>query len=302
MIDPNDPITNLKQPHFKLVMISALYEASIIESKKNGDNEIAQLDAFRTVLEPYIYLHLMGQYGSMLQQHWNTYLPPKQSEHVYVIVERRPHPHFQFILQNIAWAAPHMAVYLFCSDENRAFIEAILGDKRDAFNIIEIFKGDVSREAGKNAYNDILTNYTFYEFIPAKYILTVQMDNIFRRKLSASLFTGDYWGAPWGWKTEKAGGGGATVRRVSAMIALCKQHRPDCSIPLDTVEDDWISDKIPVDGYPDFETRRNSIMESVPSDHPYILHQPWTFMKHYLHVLSREHFLVYWGHLLTFEL
>jgi len=283
-------------------MISALYEAAVIESKKNVGNDIAQLDAFRTVLEPYIYLHLVEKYGPMLEEHWRTYLPPKQSEHVYVIVERRAHPYFSFILKNIAWAAPHMAVYLFCSDENRAFIETILGDKRDAFNIVEVFKGDVSREAGKSAYNEILTNYTFYEFIPATYMLTVQMDTVFRRKLPASLFTGDYWGAPWGWKTDKAGGGGATIRRIAAMVTLCKEYRPDCSIPLNTVEDDWISDKVVETAYPDFETRRNSIMESVPSDHPYILHQPWTFMQHYLQVLSREHFLFYWGNLLTFEL
>jgi hypothetical protein len=158
----------------------------------------------------------------MLQEHWESYRPPLTSEHAFVIVERRAHPNFRFILQNMAWAAPHMAVYLFCSDENLDFIEAILGDKINSFHIIEAFQGDVSREEGKIGYNDVMTDYRFYESISSRYILTIQMDNIIRRKIPASMFTGDYWGNPWAWRTHAAGGGGATVRRVAAMIELCK--------------------------------------------------------------------------------
>jgi hypothetical protein len=87
----------------------------------------------------------------------------------------------------------------------------------------------VSRELGKIHYNNILTDYRFYEAIPATYLLTVQMDNYFRKKIPDEMFVGDYWGNPLAWVPYKAGGG-ATVRKVSAMIALCKEHRPNLSL------------------------------------------------------------------------
>lgn len=275
-------------------MLSAAYEVAKIESKKH--DHTARLDVYRNVLEPYFYSHLTEHYGKMLQEHWESYRPPLTSEHAFVIVERRAHPNFRFILQNMAWAAPHMAVYLFCSDENLAFIEAILGDKINSFHIIEAFQGNVSREEGKIGYNDVMTDYRFYESISSSYILTIQMDNIIRRKIPASMFVGDYWGNPWAWRTHAAGGGGATVRRVAAMIELCKKHRPDPTIDVPPLEDAWIAER--TDSFPDFEFRRAHLMESIPANDPVILHQFWTFTDAYI-VTPRDNVVKYWTHLLT---
>jgi hypothetical protein len=275
-------------------MLAAAYEVAKIESKKH--DHMARLDIYRNVLEPYFYSYLVENYGTMLQEHWETYRPPLTSEHAFVIVERRAHPNFRFILQNMAWAAPHMAVYLFCSDENLAFIEAILGDKINSFHIIEAFQGDVSREEGKIGYNDVMTDYRFYESISATYILTIQMDNIIRRKIPASLFVGDYWGNPWAWRTHAAGGGGATVRRVVAMIELCKKHRPDPTIDVPPLEDAWIAER--TTSFPDFSFRREHLMESIPANNPVILHQFWTFMDAYI-TTPRDNVVAYWTQLLT---
>jgi hypothetical protein len=275
-------------------MLAAAYEVAKIEHAKHGPTE--RLDIYRNVLEPYFYFHLVEKYGSMLQDFWESYRPPLQSEHAYVIVERRTHPNFRFVLQNMAWAAPHMAVYIFCSDENRAFIEAILGDKAELFHVIEVFTGDVSREEGKNGYNHVLTDYRFYESISASYILTIQMDNIIRRPIPASMFVGDYWGNPWAWRSEAAGGGGATVRRVAAMIELCKKYRPDPTSAPPALEDSWIAER--VSSFPDFSFRRSHLMESVPADNPVVLHQFWTFTDAYL-VMPRDDVVVFWNHLLT---
>jgi len=275
-------------------MLAAAYEVAKIESKKN--DHLTRLDIYRNVLEPYFYSYLTEHYGKMLQEHWESYRPPLTSEHAFVIVERRAHPNFRFILQNMAWAAPHMAVYLFCSDENLAFIEAILGDKINSFHIIEAFQGDVSREEGKIGYNDVMTDYRFYESISATYILTIQMDNIIRRKIPASLFTGDYWGNPWAWRTHAAGGGGATVRRVAAMIELCKKHRPDPTIDVPPLEDAWIAER--TNSFPDFSFRREHLMESIPANDPVILHQFWTFMDAYIPT-PRDNVVAYWTQLLT---
>ena len=275
-------------------MLAAACEVANIERKKHNPTEL--LDVYRNVLEPYIYSHVVETYGSMLQANWEGYRPPLTSDHAFVIVERRAHPNFRFILQNMAWAAPHMSVYLFCSDENRAFLEAILGDKVNSFHLVEAFQGDVSREEGKIGYNDVMTDYRFYESIDAQYLLTIQMDNIIRRKIPASMFVGDYWGNPWAWRTAAAGGGGATVRRVSAMIELCKKHRPDPTIDVPPLEDAWIAERVV--SFPDFPFRRAHLMESVPTENPVILHQFWTFTDMYAR-LPRSDIVAYWTHLLT---
>ena len=275
-------------------MLAASYEVAKIEQSKHSPTE--RLDVYRNVLEPYFYMYLTEKYGSMLQSHWESYLPPLISENAYVIVERRAHPNFRFVLQNMAWAAPHMSVYIFCSDENRAFIEAILGDKVDSFHIMEIFQGDVSREEGKNGYNHVMTDYHFYQAFNAKYILTIQMDNIIRRKIPHSMFVGDYWGNPWAWRCDAAGGGGATVRRVQAMIELCKTHRPDPSLGIPQLEDAWVAERTV--SFPPFEFRRAHLMESVPTENPVILHQFWTFIDAYLQ-RPRDEVVTYLTHLLT---
>ena len=274
--------------------LHAIYEVANIERKKHPDKSI--LDANRQTLEPYIYMYLMESYGPMLEAHWKTYVPPKKSENVFMIAERRAHPNFRFILQNIAWAGPDMAVYLFCSDENLAFIEALLGDKKVHFHIIPVFIGNPDREQGKISYNNLLTDYRFYQRIDANYVLTVQMDNIFRKKIDPLMFVGDYWGNPWHWKPSAPGGGGATVRRINAMIELCRTHRPDPNSLFEGIEDNWFCNH--VTAYPDLSFRAQHMMETVIVEDPYILHQFWTFAHEYLH-LSRDKFIETWRKLLT---
>jgi len=276
-------------------LLHAIYEVIQIEKKKTPDTG-ELLDKLRNALEPYIYFYLIEKHGTMLQTFWESYRPPWQSDNAFVIAERRAHPNFRFILQNIAWAGPDMAVYIYCSDENQAFIEAILGDKRNCYHIIPVFSGNPTREDGKIAYNTLLTDYRFYQTIQAKYMLTVQLDNIIRKKIDPTMFTGEYWGNPWSWELGAAGGGGATVRNISAMIKLCHVHRVDPDTQFNDTEDKWISDR--VTNYPDESFRSNHLMESVFVEDPYILHQFWTFGNDYL-VLSREAFAECWRKLLT---
>lgn len=274
--------------------ITAMYEvAHNIFHKYNG---LEALNEYRLQLEPFIYMYLTEKYGPMLLDHWKTYAPPKESDYAFVIVERRSHPNFRFILQNIAWAAPYMSVYIFCSDENKPYIHALLDNKVQCYNIIEVFKGNPSRDKGVQDYNRLLTNYTFYESIKAKYMVTVQMDNIFRRKLPYSIFVDDYWGNPWFWLKYAAGGGGCTVRRIEYMIQLCKDHRPNLNEPFNVNEDSWISEKT-LD-YPDIDFRTEFCMESIPAKNPYVLHQFWTFSNPYIE-LPPEIFMRYWTKLLT---
>lgn len=276
---------------------------SILELTYLQDNAPDKLDALRLTLEPHIYNYLIEKYSTYLSEHWKTYEPPKKARRSYVIVERRAHPNFWFILRNIAWACPTMSVYIFCSDENSSYIRSLLKDKIQFFTIIVWFKGPASREEGKIQYNNIYTDYRMYEAIDSEYILTVQMDTIFRRKIPESLFCGDYWGSPWGWNPTMPGGGGATIRHVKKMIELCKQYRPDIHVNMKDPEDGWISNMIVKSNgtFPSFEFRRDHCMENVPANNPIVLHQFWTFSDTYRNWNTNER-IMYWTHLLTFEL
>lgn len=247
------------------------------EQNKTWDSRCSIL---RYLLEPYIYNHMQEKYGLMLSENWKDYIPPKKSQWAYCLVERRPHPNFWFILRNMAWAAPQMSVYIFCSDENESFIRTLLGDKAEHFTIIQTFKGNPPREQAIQDYNDFYTDYRNYEKIDAEYIMTMQMDVIIRRKLDMQMFQTDYYGNPWAWKNEDPGGGGATVRYIPKMIELGKKFRPNpdsekCMIP----EDGWINKYILETGstFPPLDMRATVFMESCYVANPYVVHQAWTF-------------------------
>jgi hypothetical protein len=258
-----------------------------------------RLHAFRTELEPYIYHYLIEQYGLQLNAIWDSYTPPLKSDKAYVLVERRAHPNYPFLLKMMAWAAPHLSVYLICSHENLDFIKAILGDKIANFNIIVAYSGEVDRDQGRTEYNQLLTDATFFEQIDAEYIVTMQMDVFLRRKLTDDLFCGDYWGPPWGWCSHRAGGGGATIRRVQKMIEVCKAARDDPLAPCKEGEDSWMSDRI--QEFPPLAFRRAHIMESMPADDPVIVHQFWTYLDSYP-IQDRVRFTEYVKRILTIHL
>jgi hypothetical protein len=280
--------------------VPAIVELAGLDKSLTHDE---QLDSLRLKLEPYIYHHLIEQYGPQLNAFWQTYNPPKQAPHAYVIVERRPHPNFAFILKMIAWASPQMSVYIFCSEENLEFIKILLGNKIANYNLILAFSGKTSRQQGKIDYNNLLTSQEFYEIIKADYMLTIQMDTIIRRKIPTEIFCGSYWGNPWAWKSQHPGGGGSTIRHVKTMIDICKKFRPDPTQDLKDNEDSWIADRIVETNspYPDLEFRKNHIMESIPSQNPVVLHQFWTFAEQY-HTMKKEEFIVYWTRLLTLDI
>lgn len=279
-------------------VIKRINEAPTMEEK----NQIwdRRCSILRYILEPYIYNHLLVNYGPALDRFWQTYTPPKKADNAFCIVERRPHPNFWYILRNIAWAGPQMSVYIFCSDENEQFIRTLLGDKAQHYNIICFFKGNPSREQGVQEYNNFYTDYRNYEKIDAKYIMTVQMDIFIRRKLDMDMFMTDYYGNPWAWNQEDPGGGGATVRRIAKMIEICRRWRPDPSISCPIPEDGWINEKIKECGtWPNKEIRGITFMETLLNNDPYVIHQTWSFTDVLLKD-GKDVFLGLWRTLLTF--
>ena len=250
--------------------------------------EKERLHHFRLTFEPYIFNLLLLRYGQKLDEFWKTY-HPKKSEKAFVIVERRCHPNFWFVLRNIAWANPDMSVYIFCSDVNIGFLKSLIGDKD--IHLIPVFKGSPGREEAIKEYNAFLTSCKMYEAIDAEWIIVVQMDVFIRRKISDEIFVGEYWGYPFGWRPEYAGGGGASVRNVKKCYELCLDSHSNMA------EDVWFCEKMLTGEVPSFDFRREFIMENVLSRNPYIVHQFWTYIDSIIHIDFKK----YWDYILTFE-
>jgi len=205
----------------------------------------------------------------------------------------------------MAWAAPGMSVYIFCSNENEAFIRTLLGNKADSYNIRRIFNGSPARDEAIQDFNNTLTDYRIYQQIEAEYIITIQMDCFIRKKLPIpQMFEGDYFGCPWAWKSDDPGGGGSTVRHIPKMIEMCKKYRPNpettnCPIP----EDGWMCEKVKESGgtWPPLPFRATLLMETLFVPDPFIIHQMWSFTDTILNK-GRDYFCTLYTNMLRFDI
>lgn len=237
------------------------------------------LHRYRLDLEPYVFQHLMMKYGPALDQHWKTHQFPQKSQYAWMIVERRCHPNWWFVLRNLAWAAPHFSIYLFCSNENIDFLKQLLGDKCHSVHLIPWFHGFATREIGIQEYNRALTSEALYQMIDAEYVIVAQLDTYVRYPIPQSIFMTDYYGSPWAWKPMMPGGGGLSVRKIQSMIRICKEGKQNHGLQ----EDDWISENIAhLDlNYPSFEIRCHIFSENFPVENPLGVHQFWTFLHNF---------------------
>lgn len=237
------------------------------------------LDKYRCDLEPYIYQHFLVNYGKQLDNFWKTHQFPKKSKYAWLIVERRCHPNWWFMIRNIAWAAPHFSLYIFCSDENYNFVRTLLGDKADNVTIIKWYKGFAIRQEGKDQYAQTFKLAGFYKQIDAEYFIRTEVDAYVRHKIPESIFMGDFYGAPWGWKPQMPGGGGLIIRKIQTMIELCIKEK---YIGIEA-DDDWVSKKVIEYGYeyPPLEVRKEIFSENFPVLDPIGVHQFWTFLDNF---------------------
>jgi len=250
------------------------------------------LHFYRIQLEPYVFNYLNYTYGHQLDKFWKTHHFPKKNKHAFVIIERRAHPNWWFVLRNIAWAAPHFSLYIFCSDLNYDFILSLLGNKAETVYIHKIFKGVADREKGYNESNLILRTPYFYKLIDAEYFINVHMDAYFIQKIPNWIFTGIYYGSPWGWDPSRAGNGGLAVRNTQKLIDLCEKEIKNALNVCG--EDCYISDSIVKHSLelPPLEFRMRVFQENFPT--PFIpigTHQFWTYLNNY-DILNKDLFTI----------
>jgi hypothetical protein len=265
-------------------------EYTTLDSEQIQQWEKDTLHYFRIQIEPYVFGYLNHTYGYKLDEFWKTHQFPKKSKYAFVIVERRPHTNWWFVLRNIAWAAPHFSLYIFCSDLNYDFIKSILGDKFDNVHVTIWFKGPVDRLTGWTEYSTTFKMPEFYNLIDAEYFINVQMDSYFLQKIPDWIFTGIYYGIPWGWRKDYAGCGGLAVRNTKKMYELCKKEIKNT---LNNVaEDVYFCEALIKHGleYPDFEFRKRVFQENFPTEEiPIGIHQFWTYLLNY-NITNKELF------------
>lgn len=285
---------NERQEVFKTLKTAAPFEHSNDQLSKTSEKwEKDTLKFFRNEIEPYVFNYLNHTYGHKLDEFWKTHQFSKEYKYAFVIIERRVHTNWWFVLRNILWAAPHFSLYIFCSDMNYDFIRTLLGNKAENVHIYKWFKGITNREQGAIESNTTLKLSGFYKLINAEYIITVQLDSYFLQKIPDWIFTSAYYGAPWMWYIDMAGNGGMSIRNIKNMIEICELSEKDKKyIENNEAEDSCFSQAIIKYNYdlPSIEFRINVFQENFPTDTiPIGIHQFWTFINNYK-ISDKEYF------------
>ena len=128
----------------------------------------------------------------------------------------------------------------------------------------------------------ILTSVGFYDNFQSEFVLIFQTDSIIRKRINSMFFRYDWVGAPWPWHKsgpDNSGGGGGngglSLRRVSAIKKVCKEHGPQKVEP----EDWWFKDFINPDRMPVYEIAQRFSVEHQFDENPVGLHQIWRYQS-----------------------
>lgn len=246
----------------------------------------------RTALEPVVFGILQTKYGAFLKHFWDSYTPPLQTSKRIVLVERRRHPNFEFVLHNSAYYGQGWGITIICSDENYDSCKTIVGDKATV-NLVPMFTGIGTPEEGKREYNQLLQTADFYRIFWDETLCFVEMDCYFRRKIPDWVLEYDLIGSPYSWDHEMAGGG-LSFRKRDAMIRICESF-PEKLDAQDVYL--WKGAQALGLKLPPFEESSKQLTESVFSMNPFGLHQWWTFFFP-TQLPSAERF---WKELLTLQ-
>lgn len=234
----------------------------------------------RTELEEPVYDQLRKTYGAFYKAFWNTITIPKDAPNTIMLVERRPHPNMEFVLQNAVYfcskSSHPFSLTVVCSDENEDYVKEILGKHALTTHIIPYFKGIGTRDQGRDEYNKAFKSLSFWANLKADYVLSIQTDSYLLRPLPDVFWTYDYIACPWVWKPGFVGGGGLTWRKKEVVVRIIEHmgqreyfDGEDCFFSQGCAE---LQVKTP-----EFEEANEYFVESCLTDTPIGVHQWWTY-------------------------
>ena len=225
----------------------------------------------RMTIDPLVYDILKHKYGSKLEAFWKTHTVPSNTDSYLVFIERRMHPNLAFVLYNAAYFARNWGIVIICSDTNYEYCKKICEGKN--IEIRPFFKGNPAPAIGKTEYNSLQQDVAFYRSLPGDTWIFFEVDCYFRKPIPASWNQYDYIAAPYEWD-ETSFGGGLSLRKKQAMIAICESD-----VPKDQAADHYLCQGVKKLGLkvPEFEEAVTYITESCIYEDPVGVHQWWTF-------------------------
>ena len=124
----------------------------------------------------------------------------------------------------------------------------------------------------RDAYISFYKSRRFWESIPGDFAICAEIDSYLRRPIPDKITEYDYVCSKWPWHPNQAGGGGLSIRRVSAMLRICDEL-PDLANEIFDL-DSWASY-----GTDRLELKYNSdiFVEASLDENTYGMHQWWTF-------------------------
>ena len=176
----------------------------------------------RLRLEPLIYDILKARYLKPLEEFWNTYEIPMNSDKCVVLVERRIHENLYFNLRNMVYFARGWSMCIVCSDINLNYCKEISGHNKDRITFLPLFRGSPDGKTAKSEYNNLLKSAEFYSMLTAENLLFTQTDAYLRKHIPDNLITYDYVASPFSWN-ETMAGGGLSFRKRAVMIDICRK-------------------------------------------------------------------------------
>ncbi len=222
-----------------------------------------------------IFMELHTKYLAFFQTWYASYRIPEysKSSNVIFIYETRNHYNLEFLFYNVMYFARGWGLHVVCSETNYDLIKGILG--ANISNVrIDIVEDTGEYGDGLVQYNEYMKTEEFWFSIPdtVRKILTVEVDSYMRYPIVPVMLDIDYCASRWGWDADSPGGGGITLRSVSAMKDICRRL-PELRKEI-FAQDCWASEGICRLGY---SYNSTFFMEGCLQKEAVGVHQWWSF-------------------------
>lgn len=156
--------------------------------------------------------------------HRTTWVPHGRSDFSAVLIEFRDHPWMEGVLNNMAsvYGDKNVSLVIVHGIDNCESVRRITrGWEHVALIRLPVNNIDIE------GYNNLLTDYKFWEMFKSKMVLIFQTDTLIRKPIDKEFFSYDYVGSPWSFHmegTKGVGNGGWSLRNVSTMKSICREH------------------------------------------------------------------------------
>jgi hypothetical protein len=251
--------------------VYSLYEELI---KHHDKPERDRLHQMRLSCEGPIFSHLITKYLPYLKTWWKSYTLPLGSEtdKTIVMYETRIMPQLEFHILNTCYFAQGWSLMIYCSQENHDAIRDILKNNRYRATIHILAP---SENTPYVAYNSFYKTREFWSSIPGEYALCVEVDSYLRKQIP-DISEYDYICSKWPWHNDLSGGGGITIRKVSAMLEICDKLPEYEFKPGHVNQDQWVAQAVHDLG---MKYNNNFFTEASLNENVYGVHQWWTFFN-----------------------